>query len=41
MIGYTAEQKSQLIRSGTLGVPFVGKSGAVSPAYYGIPSNRG
>ena len=39
MIGYTAEQKSQLIRSGTLGVPFAGKSGAVSPAYYGSPSN--
>lgn len=39
MMGYTAEQKSQLMRSGTMGVPIAGKSGTVSPAYYGNPSS--
>uniref|UniRef100_A0A0C9RL39 TSA: Wollemia nobilis Ref_Wollemi_Transcript_12836_4336 transcribed RNA sequence n=1 Tax=Wollemia nobilis TaxID=56998 RepID=A0A0C9RL39_9CONI len=41
MIGYAAEHKSQFNRSGPLGVPIAGKSGSVSPAYYGSPPGVG
>ncbi|KAH9306733.1 hypothetical protein KI387_011137, partial [Taxus chinensis] len=41
MFGYASEHKSQFTRSGTLGVPISGRSGSVSPAYYGSPPSMG
>jgi pumilio RNA-binding family len=38
MLGYSAEQKAQFARTGSMGIPSANqKSGSVSPAYYGSP----
>jgi pumilio RNA-binding family len=42
MLGYSAEQKSQFGRTGSMGIPIASqKSGSVSPAYYGSPPGVG
>lgn len=42
MLGYSAEQKSQFARAGSMGIPIASqKSGSVSPAYYGSPPGVG
>ncbi|XP_057837273.1 pumilio homolog 5 [Cryptomeria japonica] len=41
ILGFANEHKSQFTRNGALGVPIAGRSGSVSPAYYGSPPNLG
>ncbi|MCO5588874.1 hypothetical protein L7F22_042835 [Adiantum nelumboides] len=41
MFGYSADQKSQLPRSGSYGLPLGSKPASLSPAYYGSPPTVG